>query len=588
MPSCNYSTRPRTSRLNLSTLKTAFSTRRLAIAAGFLVVYQLLSLAAPYLIKVAIDDGIAPERMDVLWMVGAAGVLIYGGSALSRFGGMWLSTKVGEEAWHRLRCRMFEHIQGMTLAEIRRKKVGGLVSRIYSDTYKLKQLATSVMPSLISLLVGVGGTAIILLVLAPRLVLLALIPLPIGFFVLRWFRKYVRPLTREKMEHYAGLHSALHEAIAGAEDVKALCAQEEMASRVDASGTSLKDAELELAWHKIRLGPTADFGISLVLLGTLVGGGYLAIEGDGALTVGTLVVFYVYVGRCLGPIRRIPGLVYAWHSARAAMERMEEILSIDDEIGEPDEPLSAEPGPLAVDFEAVEFAYTKDPESVALDGFDFSLAPGGRAAILGPSGVGKTTTARLLLRLMDGDAGTLSLQEVPVREWSVEALRRRIGYVGQEVFLFAGTLRANLTIGCAVEPTDEEIAEAIDAAGLRDVVDGRSAGLKMEVGERGDKLSGGQKKRVALARAILRSPDLLIVDQMATDLEERLNEQIFCTLRDHGMTLVYFGHRVPAGLAPEQVYWMERGRVRPYEPGQFEAAAPSGEESPRDVERWDE
>ena len=537
-----------------------------------LSVYQLLALAAPYLVKVAIDDGINAGRTEVLWMVGAAGLVIYAGSAGTRFAGSWLTTKAGELAWWRLRNRVFEHVQGLTLLQLRRQRVGGLVSRINSDTYLVKQLATSVLPAVISLAIGVGGTAIILLVLAPQLVLLALIPLPIGYVVLRWFRKYVRPMSRQKMEHHASLHSALHEALAGAEDVKALCAEEEMSRRVADSGRALRDAELELAWHRIRLGPMADFGVSLVLLGTLVAGGHLAITG--VLTVGTVVVFYFYVGRALGPIRKIPGLVYSWHSARAALDRMGEVLNIDDAIREPAEPVQIPDGAIRVEFDGVDFSYGAQRGSQALDEFRFVVDAGDRAAVLGPSGVGKSTTARLMLRLMDGDGGELLMQDVPIGQWSLGELRTRVGYVGQEVFLFDGTLRDNLILGCETEPSQQAMEEAVEIAGLSDVVDGDRGGLKMEVGEKGQRLSGGQKKRVALARALLRDPDLLIVDQMATDLEEALNERIFLKLRERDMTLIYFGHRVPAGLEPRQVYWMERGTLKPYEPGGFEVGAP--------------
>ncbi len=549
--------------------------RALYIAAGLLAVHQLLALAAPYLVKVAIDDGIGAGRVDVLWIVGAVGLAIYAGSAISRFFGTWLVTKAGEEAWFRLRNRLFEHVQGMSLLGLRERRVGGLVSRINSDTYRIKQLAVSVVPSLISLIVGVGGAAIILLVLAPRLVLLALIPLPLGWIVLRWFRKYVRPKTKEKMEHHAALYSALHEALGGAEDVKALRAESEMARRVDESGRELRDAELELAWHRTRLGPMADLGISLVLLGTLVAGGTLAIQG--AMTVGTVVVFYFYVSRSLGPIRRIPSLVYSWHSARAAMERIDELLSMDDALEELEEPVEADPGALALCFEGADFHYPPrgDREGTqALDGFELEVEAGGRVAILGPSGVGKSTTARLLLRLIEGDGGALRLQDVEIGDWGIGALRKRVGYVGQEVFLFDGTLRENLELGLDEAPGEEELWEAVELAGLKPVLSEARGGLDLDVGERGQRLSGGQRKRVALARALLRDPDLLIVDQMATDLEEGLNEFIFKKLCDRAMTLVYFGHRVPAGLSPHQVYWMERGTLRPYRPGRFEKGAP--------------
>ncbi len=548
-----------------------FEDRRLLIWAGALMAAaQLLGLVAPYLVKIAIDDGIAAGEASVLLWVGVAGVAIYGLMALSKFGGTWFATRAGEEEWERYRNRLFQHVQNLPLQRLKDQRVGDLAARIYGDTYQLKQLATSVMPAALSLVIGVGGAVVILLVLAPQLVLLAVLPIPLAFLVIRWFRKYVRPLSKQRMERYGRLHSHLHEALSGAEDARALNAQQELASRVEAAGAEMKAADLRLAWHRSRLGPAADFGISLMLLGTLVAGGMLAIQGT--LTVGTVVVFYFYVGRCLGPMRSIPGMVYGWHSARAAQERIGELLAMETEAPVSDDAEEAPPGPLSVEARALRFQY--ESGTAALDGLELSIPAGGRVAILGPSGVGKSTTARHLLRLLPADAGDLLLQGIPVIRWRTADLRRRVGYVGQEVFLFDGTLAQNLTLGLDEDPPEDDLLAACETAQLGDLLETRG-GLEFPVGESGGRLSGGQRKRVALARALLRGPDLLIIDQMATDLEEGLNERIFEALRLRGLTLVYFGHRVPAGLQPEAVYWMERGQLSPYEPGRFEEAAPA-------------
>ena len=539
-------------------------------AAVLMVANQLLGLAAPYLVKVAIDDGIGAGDMELLWMVGLAGLFIYAAIALTSYGGNWLAVKAGEEIWEELRNQVFAHVQDLPLKELKGRQVGELVAWVYGDTYQIKQVVTAAMPSAINLVVSVGGAGVILLILAPQLVFLALLPIPIGIVVLRWHRKFVRPLSRERMDRYGKFYSILHEGIAGAEDVRVLGAESEIASQVRERGRELKEVDLSLARYRAWMAPGADFGISLVLLGTLVAGGHLAITGT--LSVGVVVVFYFYVSRCLGPIRGIPSMVFAWHSAQAARERIDELLAMQNEVIEPETPRAALPGPLEVEFRELSFSY--GPGGEALDGFGLDVSPGASIAILGPSGVGKSTTARLLMRLMDGTSGQLRLGGENLREWSLGELRRRIGYVGQEVFLFGGTLRANLVLGLKEDPEQERIQEVLETAGLKDLVEKDRGGLEMEIGPRGANLSGGQKKRVALARALLRSPDLLIVDQMATDLEESLNERIFRRLRHEGMTLLYFGHRVPAGLDPSEVYWMERGQVRPYLPGQFEQAAP--------------
>ena len=547
--------------------------RWLILATASLILSQLVGLATPYLIKLAIDEGISRADADLLWTLGAAGLILYTLGAITRFGGQWYATLAGEDFWEGARDEVFQHVQTLSLATLATQRTGELVSRIYSDTFHIKQLATSVLPAITSLLVGVGGTAAILIWLDPRLALMAAIPLPVGWLMLHIFRRRVRPMSRARLETMAALHSSLHEGLAGIADIQALGAREIFARRVQDAGRALKDAELALASHRARLGPAVDLALSLVLLATLVIGGQYVIEGS--LSVGTLVVFYFYVGRCLGPLRGVPGILYGWHGARAAAERIDTLLAM--QPRQPHTPSQHRPpaGPLHVRVESLAFAYpassTASPcrSPGVIDGLSLEIAPSEAVAILGPSGAGKSTTGRLLLNLFDPDEGRVILQGLDAREWPLAELRRRVGYVGQEIFLFDGSLRDNLFI--AMSPEERRQAEPhlhaiLKLAGLQDFVQAHPEGLDAPMGERGARLSGGQKKRVALARALLRDPDLVIIDQMATDLEESLNARIFSALRQKKLTLIYLGHRVPAGLNPEHVFWMEGGCLHPGPP----------------------
>ena len=315
----------------------------------------------------------------------------------------------------------------------------------------------------------------------------------------------------------------------------------------------------------------------MVLLGTLGIGGQMVLND--AMSVGTLVAFYFYVSRSLGPMRQAPGIVFGWYRAKAAHDRLEELFDLELTIDDPSRPAEVPDGVPQVAFSEVEFAYQHPSlpgdgdeegapageEAIALDGVNLEIAPGGRCVILGPSGSGKSTTGKLVARLFDPQAGAITADATPLPRFRLEEWRAKIGFVGQEVGLIRGTLRENIVFG--LEEIDEAALErALEVAGVDPIVDEKPDGLATEVGEQGAKLSGGQRKRVALARALVRDPDILVVDQFAADIEQRLCREIFeAVRRDYEVSILYLGHRIPAGLEPDDVYWMEHGRLEPHE-----------------------
>ncbi|MFU8803479.1 MAG: ATP-binding cassette domain-containing protein, partial [Bradymonadaceae bacterium] len=234
-------------------------------------------------------------------------------------------------------------------------------------------------------------------------------------------------------------------------------------------------------------------------------------------------------------------------------------------LSEPEEPQRLGEHGVDVVLEGVTFHY-HDLETgkrfCALDKVSLKIAVGARVALLGPSGSGKSTTGKLLARLFDPEEGVITMGDVPLPELSLDDLRGRIGYVGQEVFLFNGTIEENIRFGAPGEINEDDIRRVVELAKVDEILEHKELGLMTPVGEKGARLSGGQKKRIALARALLRNPSILIIDQLASDLEEDLNRSIFEGIRDTlDLSILYLGHRIPAGFEADAVYWMEYGRL---------------------------
>jgi ABC-type multidrug transport system fused ATPase/permease subunit len=529
-----------------------------------LTIYQLLTLALPYLLKLFIDHAIAAKDIAMLWWLGGAGVALFGLSSIARYFGRLAASKAAEQFCLDLRKRVVHHLQGLSLSYHRSRKLGDMVARVQWDTYALKQFVGNTIPAVVELVVGMVGTAVILLVLAPKLFLLTFAAIPAAILIGYMYRNKIQPLSRKLSAARGKLNSTAHEALSCVEEVKLYDASHEFERRLGEHAALEAETEIELARHQSKLFPLLNFAISFVLLGVLVAGGHMAIAGT--LTVGTLVAYYYYVSRALAPIRSASGLVIAWQRTQGAYERLEELLASDERLFESDTPTVLEDGELRVDVQEVTFTYrssTTGEEFTALDGVSFSLGPQDRLVLLGPSGAGKSTTGKLIPRLFDPNQGDVAVNGVSLRELDLDAWRMKIGYVGQEVLLFDGTIEENIVFGAPGEVSDVQLQRVVKAARVDDVIANKEQGLQTPVAEKGAKLSGGQKKRIALARALIREPAILVIDQLAADLQEGLCRDIFENIRrDFDVSILYLGHRVPAGFEPDKVFWMEDGRIK--------------------------
>lgn len=519
-----------------------------------------LGLAAPYFVKLIIDEAVVAADGGVLWRVAALGFGLYVASAWCAWASRWWMGLAQERLHRGLRQRLFDAVLGQEVGRSRALASGHWISRVEADAAEITGLFTQVLPGALGVLLQVLGTGVILLVMAPKLTLLSALPLPIFLGLGWWFERRVRPATRRHLEARTRLYGVLSEVFDGVEAVLTYRGQELVGRWLDAHAGEVEAQGLALWRARAVVFPVLELGLSLALLGVLLVGASWAAAGE--LSVGTLAAYYFYIARTLSPVRGLPGVVFGWHRATAAVERAKALLDAPRwpaQAGELVLEAGAQPQPLR--FVEVSFGY-EGSSALALERVSFELGPGQRVAILGPSGAGKSTLGRLVPRLMDPDEGQLCYGEVPISALSVEAWRAAVGYVGQEVFLFEGTLRENVCFGAA-EVDEAAFERAVALACVTPLAAEHTLGFARRVGQRGQGLSGGQRKRVALARALLGAPRVLIIDQLASELEQELNRQIFEGLAAlaQPLAILYLGHRLPEGFVADAVYRLEGGRL---------------------------
>jgi ABC-type multidrug transport system fused ATPase/permease subunit len=551
--------------------------RRLGVGLFLLALASAMALVVPYLLKLVVDEIIGQGRLQWLWWVLGAGFAVYVIRGASRYYGRVQLAESAEDWRRRLRDRAFEHAMHQALPFHVGGDVGDRIARVHYDAHQSSNLITSILPSVVRLSVTLIGTAVILVVLAPKLALLGLLVVPAALIAAYFLKDRVRPLARDASQGNGRLYSAVFQGFDHIEGFKSYGAEQPAIDRVAFAGQDLADTNVELAKARAVLYPTLDVSLGVVILGVLGFGASWATGPDATITVGTLAAYVFYISRVLGPVRNVPSMVFGYYRSREALTRIEELLAIEQQLDFEESSATVADGPIDLAFDEVCFTYPpaieagRDRPSTsvvdapdreeALAGVGFALSAEERVAILGPSGAGKSTVARMVPRLLDPDSGRITANDVPLHQLDVSHWRDRIGYVGQQPFVLDGTVRQNLKIG--LESIGEEALDwAIRAAEVDCILDRRDAGLDLEVGRAGGQLSGGQARRVALARALVRRPDILVLDQLAADLGRdqcrRIFENIYSEL---DLSVLYVGHRVPDGLEPNRTLWMEKGVI---------------------------
>jgi len=533
-------------------------------------------LSVPYLVKEGIDKGIPPilagAGNQILLTVVALVLLAVVVQAISRQIFLMLAGRIGQQVLLSLRRRVFSHFQKLSPAFHDDYTSGRVISRQTSDIDAIYELLETGFDGLITAVLTLVGTAILLLVLDVKLGLVALLCIPFLYLLTRWFRRESARAYRRTRETVAVVIVHFVETVQGMRAVQAFRREGRNQDIFETVNDDYRAAN-ERAFRLVGL-----FMPGIKLLGNvtiavvLIYGAHLAIRGE--VSLGVLAAFLLYLRQFFEPMQEISQFYNTFQSASAALEKLSGVLEEEPSVSEPADPTPMKNARGALDLEHVSFSYVEDRP--VLPDLDLEVPSGMTLALVGTTGAGKTTLAKLLSRFYDPNAGRITLDGVDLRDVGEDDLRRAVVMVTQENFLFNGTVADNILFG-RPEATTDQVVEAAKAIGAHEFIAALPQGYDTDVANRGGRLSAGQRQLVAFARAFLADPAVLILDEATSSLDvpsERLVQRALRTiLADR--TAIIIAHRLSTVEIADRVIVMEHGRI--VEDGTPEALIASGE-----------
>jgi ATP-binding cassette subfamily B protein len=530
--------------------------RNVLLAFGVSMAGQAVAALTPVVAKIIVDDVITTRSRPLApWLVVlvAAGVFGFGAAYVRRFVG----GRVALDVQFDLRNAVYERLQRLDFASHDQLRTGQLVSRSSSDVALLQGLL-AFLPIMLGNAVLVVIALVVMLVLSVPLTLVVLVAVPAMATVAVRLRTTIFPASWDAQQRAGEVAGVVDEAVTGVRVVKGFGQEDRELDHLAETGADLFRARMRLIRLQARFTPTLQSIPVFGQVAVLAFGGWLAIEGN--ITVGTLLAFSSYLVQVVAPVRQFAALLAVGQQARAGAERLLDLLDANPLVVEKPGAPDLEVTGGEVRFDDVRFGYTRDEP--VLDGFSLHLAPGERVALVGTSGSGKSTIALLLPRFYDVAAGRVAVDGVDVRDVTLDSLRRQVGVVFEEPFLFSDSVRANIAYG-RPDATDAEVRAAAAAAEADGFISALPEGYDTVVGERGLTLSGGQRQRVALARALLTDPRILVLDDATSSIDARTEEDIHATLESsmEGRTTILVAHRRSTLRLADRIVLVDRGRV---------------------------
>lgn len=525
------------------------------ILAGF--AYAGFRVCVPLVTREVVDRGIRSGRLSlVLELVGLA-LLVGAASATNSGLRRYMAIAFSIRAETDLRTRMFQHLQRLSFSYHDTTQTGQLMARANSDLLQVRQLMVFVPLALANVLTFVA-VAVIVIVVDWRLGLASLVALPFINLSASRFSRGLGPIMNGLQQRLADVSQTVEENVAGVRVVKAYRAEEHEVAKLSAQADSVFDTSLRAARVRATWLPLFDFLPNVALIVVLVYGGHRVVSGD--ITIGSLLAFMQYLSMLIWPLRILGLLVAQYARAATSAGRVEEILSTEPIITDRPGAMELPPGPGDVELRHVQFAY--QPGFPVLTDVSLRIPGGSSVALVGPTGCGKSTVARLLPRFYDSDGGQILLDGRDIYSVKLTSLRNAIAMVFEDTFLFSDSIRNNIAYG-RLDATVEEVERAARLAQAHEFICRLPDGYETVIGEQGFTLSGGQRQRIAIARAILRDPRVLILDDATSSVDAGMEEEIREALGEvmRGRTTLIIAHRLATIALADRVIFLSGGRV---------------------------
>jgi len=544
------------------------------------IIDALLVVSTPLLLRKLIDEGVVPGNSALVTRLALlVGLIALADAAVSMIG-RWFSARIGEGLIYDLRTQVFRHIQKQSIAFFTRTQTGALISRINSDVIGAQQAFTTTLSGVISNILSLTLVIGTMLILSWQITIVALLLLPAFLIPTKWVGRKLQRLTRESFNLNAEMSATMTE-------------------RFNVSGALLVslygNPSQENSYFSQRARKVADIGISIALLNRIFFialtsiaavatafaygvGGHLTINKE--ITLGTLLAITALLARLYGPLTALSNVRVDVMTALVSFERVFEVLDLTPMVRDRDDAREISQGPLSIRFNNVQFSYPRaedvslasleavaKPETIQsgeiLKGISFEVPAGTMTALVGSSGAGKTTISALLPRLYDVTAGSISINGEDIRNLKVNSLRDAIGIVTQDAHMFHDTIAANLRYA-KDDATEVQMEEACKAAQIWDLISSLPNGFDTVVGERGHRLSGGEKQRLAIARLLLKAPRIVVLDEATAHLDSEnealVQEALSSALK--ARTSIVIAHRLSTVRAADQILVLDQGIIK--------------------------